>query len=84
VEAIKTSSKSDRKKALDGIVLVLDVMENQLDMILRARRIENLVFFGVTTSGITLSTLRRAFLMKSPKWSSSSRPMPQATLPVST
>lgn len=35
--------------------------ENQLHMILRARGIENLVFFGITTSGITLSTLRRAF-----------------------
>jgi nicotinamidase-related amidase len=35
--------------------------ENQLHMILRARRIEHLVFFGISTSGITLSTLRRAF-----------------------
>jgi nicotinamidase-related amidase len=35
--------------------------ENQLHMILRARGIENLVFFGISTSGITLSTLRRAF-----------------------
>jgi nicotinamidase-related amidase len=35
--------------------------ETQLHMILRARGIENLVFFGITTSGITLSTLRRAF-----------------------
>lgn len=34
--------------------------ENQLHMILRARGIENLVFFGISTSGITLSTLRRA------------------------
>jgi len=34
--------------------------ENQLHMILRARGIENLVFFGITTSGITLSTLRCA------------------------
>jgi nicotinamidase-related amidase len=33
--------------------------ENQLHMILRARGIENLVFFGITTSGIPLST--RAF-----------------------
>jgi nicotinamidase-related amidase len=35
--------------------------ENQLHLILRARRIENLVFFGIATSGIVLSTLRRAF-----------------------
>ena len=35
--------------------------ENQLHLILRARAIENLVFFGITTSGIVLSTLRRAF-----------------------
>jgi nicotinamidase-related amidase len=35
--------------------------ENQLHLILRARGIENLVFFGISTSGITLSTLRRAF-----------------------
>jgi len=35
--------------------------ENQLQMILRAGGIENLVFFGISTSGITLSTLRRAF-----------------------
>jgi len=35
--------------------------ENELHMILRARGIENLVFFGIATSGITLSTLRRAF-----------------------
>jgi nicotinamidase-related amidase len=35
--------------------------ENQLHLILRARGIENLVFFGIATSGITLSTLRRAF-----------------------
>ena len=34
--------------------------ENHLHMILRARGIENLVFFGISTSGITLSTLRRA------------------------
>lgn len=34
--------------------------ENQLQMILRARGIENLVFFGISTGGITLSTLRRA------------------------
>ncbi|MFZ0962963.1 MAG: isochorismatase family cysteine hydrolase [Terriglobia bacterium] len=34
--------------------------ENHLHMILRSRGIENLVFFGISTSGITLSTLRRA------------------------
>jgi nicotinamidase-related amidase len=35
--------------------------ENHPHMILRSRRIENLVFFGVSTSGIVLSTLRRAY-----------------------
>jgi nicotinamidase-related amidase len=35
--------------------------ENHLHLILRSRGIETLVFFGITTSGITLSTLRRAF-----------------------
>jgi nicotinamidase-related amidase len=35
--------------------------ENQLHLILRARGIENLVLFGISTSGIVLSTLRRAF-----------------------
>lgn len=35
--------------------------ENELQMILRSRGIENLVLFGVSTSGIVLSTLRRAF-----------------------
>lgn len=34
--------------------------ENELHLILRARGIQQLVFFGVATSGITLSTLRRA------------------------
>lgn len=34
--------------------------ENQLHLILRAKNIENLVFFGISTSGITLSTIRRA------------------------
>lgn len=34
--------------------------ENHLNLILRSRGIENLVFFGISTSGITLSTLRRA------------------------
>ena len=35
--------------------------ENHLHLILRSRGIENLVFFGISTSGITLSTLRQAF-----------------------
>jgi nicotinamidase-related amidase len=35
--------------------------ENELQLILRARGIENLVYFGIATSGIVLSTLRRAF-----------------------
>jgi nicotinamidase-related amidase len=35
--------------------------ENHLHLVLRSRGIENLVFFGISTSGITLSTLRRAF-----------------------
>lgn len=35
--------------------------ENQLHLILRSLGIENLVFFGIATSGIVLSTLRRAF-----------------------
>jgi nicotinamidase-related amidase len=35
--------------------------ENDLQLILRARGVENLVFFGVSTSGIVLSTVRRAF-----------------------
>ncbi len=35
--------------------------ENDLHLVLRARGIEHLVFFGISTSGITLSTLRRAF-----------------------
>jgi len=35
--------------------------ENHLHLILRSREIENLVFFGISTSGITLSTLRRAY-----------------------
>ncbi len=35
--------------------------ENQLQLILRSRGIESLVLFGISTSGITLSTLRRAF-----------------------
>ncbi|MCM0084320.1 cysteine hydrolase [Geomonas sp. Red32] len=35
--------------------------ENHLNLMLRARGIEHLVLFGVATSGIVLSTLRRAF-----------------------
>jgi nicotinamidase-related amidase len=35
--------------------------ENQLHLILRSLGIENLILFGISTSGITLSTLRRAF-----------------------
>lgn len=35
--------------------------ENQLDMILRSRGIKNLVLFGISTSGIVLSTMTRAF-----------------------
>jgi nicotinamidase-related amidase len=34
--------------------------ENELQQILRAQKIENLVLFGIATSGITLSTLRQA------------------------
>ena len=32
-----------------------------LELVLRSRRIEHLVFFGIATSGIVLSTLTRAF-----------------------
>ncbi len=35
--------------------------ENHLHLFLRSRGIENLVLFGISTSGIVLSTLRRAF-----------------------
>ena len=35
--------------------------ENQLHLILRSLGVVNLVLFGISTSGITLSTLRRAF-----------------------
>jgi nicotinamidase-related amidase len=35
--------------------------ENTLHLVLRSQCIENLVMFGVSTSGIVLSTLRRAF-----------------------
>ena len=34
---------------------------NHLELVLRSRRIEHIVFFGIATSGIVLSTLRRAF-----------------------
>jgi nicotinamidase-related amidase len=36
---------------------------NALEMILKARGIETLVFFGITTSGIVLSTMRLAYDM---------------------
>ena len=35
--------------------------ENELNLILRSRGIQNLVFFGFSTSGITLTTIRQAF-----------------------
>src|SRR5579862_3720067 len=35
--------------------------DNQLDMVLRAKRIKTLVLMGISTSGIVLSTLRHAF-----------------------
>lgn len=35
--------------------------ENQLHLILRANGIENLILMGIATSGIVLSTLRRAY-----------------------
>jgi len=35
--------------------------DNHLELVLRSRRIEHLVFFGIATSGIVLSTLRSAF-----------------------
>lgn len=35
--------------------------ENHLNLILRSRGIENLVLFGISTSGIVLSTVTRAF-----------------------
>jgi nicotinamidase-related amidase len=35
--------------------------DNHLELVLRSRRIEHLVFFGIATSGIVLSTLSRAF-----------------------
>lgn len=35
--------------------------ENELHLILRSQEVERLVIFGVSTSGVVLSTLRRAF-----------------------
>src|SRR3984957_9489287 len=35
--------------------------DNHLELVLRSHRVEHLVFFGIATSGIVLSTLRRAF-----------------------
>ena len=35
--------------------------DNHLELLLRSRGIEHLVFFGIATSGIVLSTLRSAF-----------------------
>src|ERR1700691_1194421 len=35
--------------------------DNHLELVLRSRRIEHLVFFGIATSGIVLSTMRSAF-----------------------
>ncbi len=35
--------------------------ENHLELLLRTRGIQNLILFGIATSGITLSTLRRAY-----------------------
>ena len=35
--------------------------ENHLQLILRSRGVEHLVMFGIATSGIVLSTVRRAF-----------------------
>jgi nicotinamidase-related amidase len=35
--------------------------ENHLQLTLKSLGVENLVFFGISTSGIVLSTLRRAF-----------------------
>jgi nicotinamidase-related amidase len=35
--------------------------DNHLELVLRSRRVEHLVVFGIATSGIVLSTLRRAF-----------------------
>lgn len=35
--------------------------ENSLNLVLRSQGIQNLVLFGISTSGIVLSTVRRAF-----------------------
>src|SRR5262249_17418921 len=35
--------------------------ENELHLVLRAMHTENLIMFGIATSGIVLSTLRRAY-----------------------
>jgi nicotinamidase-related amidase len=35
--------------------------DNHLELVLRSRRVEHLVVFGIATSGIVLSTLSRAF-----------------------
>jgi nicotinamidase-related amidase len=35
--------------------------DNHLELVLRSRRVEHLVFFGIATSGIVLSKLSRAF-----------------------
>ncbi|HEX4386265.1 MAG TPA: isochorismatase family protein, partial [Myxococcales bacterium] len=35
--------------------------ENHLELVLRARGIDHLVLFGISTSGIVLSTVRAAF-----------------------
>jgi nicotinamidase-related amidase len=37
--------------------------ENHLDLLLRSQGIDHLVLFGIATSGIVLSTIRRAFDM---------------------
>ena len=37
--------------------------DNHLELVLRSRGIKHIVFFGIATSGIVLSTLRRAFDM---------------------
>ena len=39
--------------------------ENQLHLVLRSRGIENLVIFGISTSGITLSTDRKSTRLNS-------------------
>jgi nicotinamidase-related amidase len=49
------------KRAKDDNLFVKGTPSAELHLILRTRGIENLVLFGISTSGITLSTLRRAF-----------------------